>query len=295
MLPIAIVTDSSSDIPEDLIKRYHIHVLPMYVGFEGKTYKDGIEVSPEDVFDVLDKGVQVTTSGPSVADFMNLFDFLLNKRKVEKIFCIFLSSALSGTINTAFVAKKNFKDDKIVLFDSKTSSLNLGFIALEAAIALNKLDSEEKVIRLIDFLIRENKFFATIENFEYVFKGGRAQFLSKFLSKALVLKPILNINAKGKISLKKFVKNKETAIKELYMQTKKISAHKSQKKIGIFYGRDMEPARMLKEYVIRDAHIDIKELLFVQITTVISAHTGPGVWGIAAAPFIDYDNIDKYL
>ncbi len=295
MLNIAIVTDSSSDIPEEISKENEIYVLPMYVGFGGKTYKDGIEASPEDVFKVLHKGDKVTTSGPSIADFINLFDFLLNEKKVEKIYCILLSSTLSGTINTAFIAKKNFEDSKIRIFDSKTSTINLGFIVLETAIALKKTDAEEKVLKLIDFLIKESKFFATLENFKYVLKGGRVQFLSKFLSQALILKPILNINSKGKISLKKFVKNKETAIAELYLQLKRMSEHKSQKKIGIFYGRDIEPALKLKELVEKDQHLDIKELLLVQITTVISAHTGPGVWGIAASPFIDYNNLDQYL
>ena len=134
-------------------------------------------------------------------------------------------------------------------------------------------------------MIRKNRLFATFENFEYIFMGGRAPFLKKFLSKSIILKPIVTID-NGKVKLKKFVKNSKSSIIELYKQIKKDTFHIGKKKVGIFYGSDINPALELEKMVKNDNKIRIDELILSEVTTIMSAHTGLGIWGISSCPVL---------
>lgn len=216
---IAIVTDTTTDIPVSLARNNNITIIPLYVGYEGKLYKEEKEI--------------------------------INKEVYEKV------------------------------------TISLGLIVLEAAKAVKSGVSEEKIDHLIDILIDKSKFFGAIENFEYLFKGGRAPFLGKFLSSAIRFKPILTIDRNGKIKLKKFTRSKRNATAELYKQAKKAASSTYKNEIGIFYGSDRNAAIALEKMVKDDNDIEIDELIITEITTIMSAHTGPGIWGIGICPKVE--------
>jgi DegV family protein with EDD domain len=281
---IAIVTDTTSDIPEELAKENNIAIIPLYVGYEGKLYKEGKEITNEKVYEKLEAGIKVMTSTPSTVDFVNLYKNIINKEKKTTIYSIHLSSKLSGTVNSANQAKKFFPNTKIKVIDSKNVTISLGLIVLEAAKAIKSGVSEEKIDHLIDILIEKSKFFGAIENFEHLFKGGRAPFFGKFLSSAIRFKPIITIDRNGKIKLKKFTRSKKNAIIELYKQAKKVASSTYKNEIGIFYGSDRNAAIALEKMVRDDNDIEIDELIMTEITTIMSAHTGPGIWGIGICP-----------
>ena len=287
MNDIAIVTDTTADIPEDLAIDNNIAVIPLYVGYEGKLYKEGKEISKQDVYNKLESGIKINTSAPPIGDFVNLYENLVNNKKKNLIYSIHLSSKLSGTINYANQAKKFFPHTNIKVIDTKNVTISLGFIALEAARAAKRGLSEEKIDQLIDILIKESKFFGTIENFKYLFSGGRAPFLGKSLGSAIKLKPILTIDKNGKVKLKKFTRSKKNAIKELYMQAKKAASAVYENKIGIFYGSEENLALELEKMIREDKNIKFDELILTEITTIMSAHTGPGIWGVGICPKID--------
>jgi len=116
--------------------------------------------------------------------------------------------------------------------------------------------------------------------------GGRAPFLKKFLSKSIILKPIITMD-NGAVKLKKFVKNKKSSIIELYKQVKNDTFRNARKKIGIFYGSDIKPALELETMVRNDSKIKIDEMILSEITPIMSAHTGPGIWGISSCPVLN--------
>ena len=287
MNDIAIVTDTTADIPEDLARDNNIAVIPLYVGYEVKLYKEGKEISKQDVYNKLESGIKINTSAPPIGDFVNLYENLVNNKKKNLIYSIHLSSKLSGTINYANQAKKFFPHTNIKVIDTKNVTISLGFIALEAARAAKRGLSEEKIDQLIDILIKESKFFGTIENFKYLFSGGRAPFLGKSLGSAIKLKPILTIDKNGKVKLKKFTRSKKNAIKELYIQAKKAASAVYENKIGIFYGSEKNLALELEKMIREDKDIKFDELILTEITTIMSAHTGPGIWGVGICPKID--------
>jgi DegV family protein with EDD domain len=290
----AIVTDSSSDIPPELAKHYGIEIIPMYIGYDGFLRKDGVDIFPEEVYAALKENKKVSTSSPSIGDFLKVFDFLLVEKDIDLVCCITLSSRLSGAFNAASVACKKFKDsrteydeikdDRIKVFDSKTSTICLGFIVLQAAQAASRGCSFEEIEEIINSLIEKNRFFALLENFEYVFKGGRGTFFGKIINKALIFTPILTIGKTGKVHLSKFAKNKNSALEEIYKMAVKESMSNSSSKFGIFYGEDIITAKYLEKMLKDNKDIRIDEIITTKITTVISAHTGPGIYGIAVSP-----------
>ncbi|MDD3521152.1 MAG: DegV family protein [Actinomycetota bacterium] len=284
MSNIRIVTDSSSDIPAELVKKYSIETVPLYVGFDGKMMKDLIEIRPEEVYEALAADKKVITASPSVGDFIAVFKRLIEEEKADRIYCITLSSKLSASNNAANVAKNSFPEGKIKIFDSKTSTMCLGFTVLQAAMAVNANYSEIEIENLIEELIRRNKFIAVLESFEYVMKGGRGVFLSKFISKAIKFVPILHIGKEGTVKLKKFVRNKEKAIFEMYLQTIAVARLNKENYISIFYGADLAPVKELERLIRQNKEIVIADIIYNKITTVMGAHTGPGIWGVAISP-----------
>ena len=293
MKNIAIVTDTTSDIPIKLANKYKIKIIPLYIGFGGKLYLEGKEITSSEVYEKLEAGVRIHTSTPSVGDFVEVYRDLVENEKKTLIYSIHVSSKLSATSNSANQAKKFFPQAKIKVIDSKTSAITLGFIVLEAARAIKRGESEEEIDSIIDFMIKRNKMFATFENFEYLFRGGRAPFLGKFLSKSIRLKPIITIGSDGRVKLKKFVSNKKNSIIELYKQVRKDTFYAGKKKIGIFYGSDIDPALELEKMIREDNKIKIDELILTEVTTVMSAHTGPGIWGVASCPVISERSITE--
>ena len=283
---IAIVTDSSSDIPSELVKNLAIDIVPMYIGYEGDMKKDGLEITTEEVFGALRKGIKVHTSSPSAGDFYKTFKELLTEKDFDYVICIILSSKLSGSFNAASIAKNNLGDDRIKIVDSKTSTLCLGLIVLQAARAAREGMPAVEIEEIIYSLIEKNRFIAILENFEYVLKGGRTSFFGKILNKALRFTPILTIGRNGKVHLKKFTKNLDSAFKEIYNYAVSEAKKYSSSKIGIFYGEDPKAALKLEKLLRENREIQIDELIISKITTVISAHTGPGIWGIAISPSI---------
>lgn len=295
MQSVAIITDSSADIPPELAEKNEITIIPMYLSIEGKSYREGMDIKPEQVFAALNSGIRVTTSAPPPGDFIKIFKDLLDKKKKQFVYYIGLSSKLSGILNSAYAASKQFEEGEIKIFDSKTSTINLGQIVLETARALKKEIDLDKLDLLIQELIDNSRFSATLESMEHVFKGGRAKFFAKFLSSSIIFKPILTIGRDGKVKLKKFAKNNKTAIFELINQAKKelmILKEKGYKKcyLGIFYGSDKKPALQIEKSLKQDLELKeiIDETIITEITAIISAHTGPGIWGVATTPKIEY-------
>ena len=137
MSKVAIVTDSSPNIPEHIIKEHHIHVVPLVVIWGEETYHDGVDITPEEFYNRLETAkVMPSTSQPTVADFEVLFRSLHNEG--YEILAVLLSEDLSGTISSATQAKKLLPEATIEIVNSKTLAMALGFQVLAAARAANQ-------------------------------------------------------------------------------------------------------------------------------------------------------------
>lgn len=283
---IVIVTDSVADLSDSLIKENNIKVVPLYISFDGNSYKENIEISPDRIYKELQSGQTLKTSTPTVNDFIKVYKDLKENEDPDIIYSIHLSSILSGTINSAIAASRSIEDANIKIIDSKKAAISEGFIVLSAAKAAGSGASEEEIDKLIERMISSSYFYATFDNFEYVIKGGRAPFLAKLIGKAMVLKPIITFTPAGKLRLKKFCLNSKISIKRLYTLIKSdiISSNMGRCMIGICYGNDKGPAERLRGFIEDDIQIDVSDFVMTKMTSVMAAHTGPGIWGVAACP-----------
>jgi len=283
---IVIVTDSVSDLPENLAEKYNIKVVPLYINIGKRSYKENVEIKLEKIYKELESGHTVKTGTPTISDFIKVYNDIKKNEDPDIIYSIHLSGLLSGTINSAIVAGKSIDGIKIKVIDSKKAAISEGFIVLAAAHAAESGASEEEIDILIKKMIDSCCFYASFDNFEHIIKGGRAPFLAKFVKKALVIKPIVTFSSAGKMKLKKFCLNNKSAIKQLHtlISSDIVSSNMGRCAIGIFYGNDIGPAERLKKYIEDDPCIDASEYILTQMTAVMSAHTGPGIWGVAACP-----------
>jgi DegV family protein with EDD domain len=169
---IKIVTDSSADLDPEIVEEYEIEVIPLLVTWEGKTYRDGIDLSMEEFYDLLPKRQELPkTSQPSLGKFIETY-----KKYVEqgfKIISIHLSSKLSGTVQTAEVARSVVSPEMITIVDSSFVTWSLGWQVLEAAWAVKKGKLVHEIIARINEVKEKLKFYAYLDTIEYVYKGGR--------------------------------------------------------------------------------------------------------------------------
>ena len=289
MKKIAVVTDSVSDIPDELVKKYNIKVVPLYLNFDDQSLKDGLEIDVEEVYSKLKSGKIIKSATPTIEDFTAAYRDLLDDQGFESIYSIHLSSLLSGTINAASSARSQFPEGSIKIIDTKMAAIAEGFFVIEVAKAIYRDADEESIDRLISMISGTINFYATFENFEYIVRGGRAPFLSRFAGKASILKPIIAFNQEGKLSLKKFCFNKKSSIKWLYHLVRKdiLDSSNNRARIGICYGNDKGPALELENMVTNDPDISVEEIIMTRMTAIMGAHTGPGIWGISACPVLD--------
>jgi DegV family protein with EDD domain len=289
MKKVAVLTDSVSDIPDSIVKKYDITVVPLYLNFDGRSLKDGLEIGLEEVYNELRSGKVIKSSTPTIEDFAIAYKDLLDEQGFDIVYSIHLSSLLSGTINAAIAASSRFPEGSIRIIDTKMAAIAEGFFVIEIAKAVSGGADEESIDKLIGMLSGTISFYATFENFEYLVRGGRAPFLSRFVGKAFLLKPIIAFNMEGKLSLKKFCFNKKSSISWLYRLVRKdiLDSLNNRNRIGICYGSDKGPAQELENMVKNDPDINVEEIVMTKMTAIMGAHTGPGIWGISACPVFE--------
>ncbi|MGM0368408.1 MAG: DegV family protein [Actinomycetota bacterium] len=285
MNKIAIVTDSTADIPDKLIKKHDISIAPLYIHFKGKEYKDKTNITNAEIYELLEKNVDVKTSAPSPKDFLKLYSSLIEDKKADTIFSIHISSKLSNTIDSAKLARNRFPDTEIEIFDSKSVSMSLGLVVLEAAKMVNQNKDKEFIKKSIDNLISKSLFLATVDNFEYLLRGGRVSGLKRLLNMALKVRPIF-IMDQGKVKVLKVARTRKSSINQVANEFKKRIQNHENVNVSIFYGEDMDAASRLSQKIKQD--FELKDIIFTEITPVIGTHSGPSIIGVSSIPALSH-------
>lgn len=285
MNKIAIVTDSTADIPDELVKKYGIKVVPLYIHAGGIEYKDRQDITNKEIYEMLYRDASIKTSAPSPQDFLMIYKDIIENQKINTIFSINIGSKLSTTIDSARIAKGNFPKTDIEIIDSKTVTGSLGLIVLEAARLVKKWADKQKIKETIKMLIEKNFFMATVENFKYILRSGRVPGLKRLLNIVLKIKPVLIIE-NGKIKVFKITRTRRSSIDAIIQGFKEKYSNKGKTRVAIFYGNDLDSVQYINQQLKNDNTLDIDEIIFTEITPVIGTHTGPSVIGVAAVPVL---------
>lgn len=201
MKKIGIITDCTSDLTKEMYEKYNIEVLPLYVVMKGKTYQDGIDITTEEMYKLVDKYNELPkTSNVSPAKFEEYFKYYLEK--YESIIYYGIGSDLSGTYQNAKIAASEFDEDKIFIGDSKNLSTGIGLLILKAAKYRDEGYSAKEIFEKVNELVPRVRTQFAINTLKYLHMGGRCSGVSKILGSALKLKPIIKV-VDGKLEVSK--------------------------------------------------------------------------------------------
>ncbi len=279
MPKIAIVTDSTANLPVDLISGLPVTVLPLKIIWNGVVLRDGVDISSADFYTRLVRDQNIpTTSQVTAEEFRLTFENLA--KDYDQIFVPLISSGISGTVDSALSAAKEFKAAKVEVFDSHETAGSLALLVVAAARMVKAGKSFEDVVKGTQSIEARMHTFFMVDTLKYLHKGGRIGGASRFLGTALGLKPILFMN-KGKIDGYEKIRTQKKAVARLLeiIVEKGGSApchvnimHSDAKKLA-------EDARAELE-----KRLKVVEMQVLDLSPVIGAHTGPGTIGICVYP-----------
>jgi DegV family protein with EDD domain len=209
---INVLTDSIADIPKDLLAKYCIKTIPMYVQLNGSVYSDGETITQDEIFKNVEKtGKYPTTSAPPPSEFIEFFD-----RNEPSIF-IEVSGQLSATIKNALVGKQGLGKKDIEIIDSRRISIGYGNVVLQAAKWRDEGIAFNELVQKIRDLVTATRDIIIINSLEYFYHGIRCSAIDHFASSLLKIRPFLNIKPDGTLGvLKKVRGSRNKAVKELF-------------------------------------------------------------------------------
>ena len=276
MTKISFITDSTAYLPDDFVKKNKITVVPLNLHLDENVYKDNVDITAQAFYERLEKSESTpSTSQPSAGEFMEAYKEAA--KGADAVVAVLISSGISGTVNSALLAKNEFKDVPVEVIDSKVTSAGLVFI-LKALIA--KAEKGAKVDELgktAGDVIDTLGIYFVVDTLKYLHKGGRIGGASAFLGSALDLKPILFLNKEGTIDALEKVRTKKKAVKRLV----EIAVEKAGGKkafVGVLHANAPQEAEALKAELA--SQIDCVEIALHPISPVIGTHTGPGTLGV---------------
>lgn len=281
MFKIAIITDSSCDLPSDLIERFNIKVVPLRINYQDQEYRDGLDITPDEVYNRLEEEIP-KTSMPSPEDMIQTFQQLQDEGYTHCL-VITLSSGLSGTYNAFRLIAEDF-DMKIDVIDSKGLSWVLGFLVLEAAKMIQDKIDYQDIVQKIEQAKERVKGFFILDTLDYLKEGGRIGKVTATLGSLLNLKPIISIDQEGKYIPVNVGRGKKQAIKKMVEPVlKQIESTKAS--IAVLHGRAEKEAEAILERF--QGLENVVELYLSNISPALVVHTGPGLVGLVVKPIDD--------
>lgn len=277
-MTIAIVTDSTADLPSDVLAANHIHAVPVMLILDGKTLVDGQGISREDFYRRIGTYTHLpTTAAPPISHFMDIYERLL-ANGASQIISIHVASAFSGIYNIACSAAEAFKD-KIHVVDSGQVTFGLGFQVLAAAQAAAQGASLEEIRALISSVSEKIRFIALLDTVEYLRRSGRVGWTAAAATNFLNLKVMIEVRKSQVLRLGLF-RSHAQGVANLIQRLRDFGALEQ---VAILYTHLADPDE------VRRIHESIRSGLinppFIgPVTTVIGTHVGGNGIGFVAIP-----------
>jgi DegV family protein with EDD domain len=273
-MPVRIVTDSTCDLPAEMIARYGIRVVPLYINVGRQGFLDGIDITREEFYTKLPTFAEhPTTAVPSPQKFHAIYDSLAEEGATE-VLSIHLSAALSAIVDEARIAARETASVPVTVFDSRQLSLGMGFLVETAAKLAADGKSVAEILEKLNAQIKRSHVFAVIDTLEFLKRSGRMNKFIANIGTLLQLKPILTMYD-GKPGTER-VRTRERATKRLLEMLRAVG---KLEKVAIVHTN--APARVAELRAQASALLPDGEIMVMDITPVIGAHIGPGAFGFA--------------
>ncbi|MGD9155061.1 MAG: DegV family protein [Bacillota bacterium] len=279
-MKIGIVTDSTADLPPELITKYGIAVVPLTVSLQGQEFRDGVDLSAAQFYREIKKGgAPPVTSQPAPGIFFECYQALL--RRFDAIISIHLTEVLSGTVRTAQLVREMMPKAKIAVIDSGSTTVGLGGLVMETARAVRRGRQFEEVVAIVKRLRDQIHFVVALDTLDSVCRSGRVNKLQSFLGSLLRIKPILKLS-RQEVDVIAKVRSRRDSIAKLLEEFKRQVAAETGSIIGIAHTAAEEEAQKLKEIVA--ATFRNAEIIMAQAGPVLGVHVGAGALALVSVP-----------
>jgi len=258
------------------IKSFDIKVISLYIG-KNNQYIKSENISKTKFYEELNSADYIPkTSQPAVKDFTDIFEKEINN--YEHIISLHLPEKVSGTVNSAKIAAKNYSDEKITVIDSNTSTYGLGFLIKDLDEKFDEFKNIKEIEKYIRNFYRNTDILCTVGNLKYLKMGGRIGKVQAFLGGILNLRPLISLQEGELVPIKK-VRGQKGFNREVlnYISNK----NSILKRIAIVHTGNIKIASEVKEYLINSG-ITAKEIIIDYIDIVIGMHLGPDSVAIVA-------------
>ena len=275
--PIALVTDSACDLPQNVLDEKQIQVVPFTLNFGQDLYLDRLTIQPPQFYEQLrTRPEHPTTALPSPAVVQNLFSFLASFYK--SILVYHISSGLSGTYQATKKLAEGFKDKKISVIDTKTLSLSEGLIVMRAMEEIRRGRSHDEIVRASEAWVAKSRILVDVNTLKYFVRGGRVSPMKGLLARALHIKPIITLDEAGKATdLGKSLGRKANMVKIL-RKVERWSKENKVWKYAVVHAQNLPRA---EEYAAKlTALLKVPPAYINDVTPVIGVHAGPGTVGV---------------
>lgn len=270
---VALITDSTCDIPQEWRERYDIGVVPLTIIFGDQQYKDGVDLTAEQFYELLPTaGHFPTTSQPSPSDFLMAYQAAAAKG-YQKILAITISSAMSGTINSAREAAA-VSPIPVRVLDGKNNSMGLGWQVIAAARTREAGGDLAAMVETAEQVRDRISYYVTLDTMEYLSRGGRIGTATKFLESIIKIKPVISVNPKtGSVAASIPARSRQNAIEGIWREFFNHIDLNAPMHITVLHNAALEEARAIAERVKREYPA---AEVFISITSpILGVHTGP--------------------
>jgi DegV family protein with EDD domain len=277
MTKVAIVTDSTSYIPKELLDQYPISVAPQVLIWGEQIYEDGVDISPSEFYTRLKSSkINPSTSQVTPTSFQKIFARLLEQD--FQVLALLISERLSGTIASAVQALEAFPGAPIEIVNSYSTAMALGFQVLSVARAAKEGASLADCKALAEKASQHTGVIFAVDSLEYLHRGGRIGSASRFLGTALNIKPILEL-VDGRVEAVERVRTRQKSLERLLDLAAERIGDRQPVHLAILHAAAPEDAQMLLE--LGSKRFNAVEHIFSEVSPVVGNHTGPGTVGLA--------------
>jgi DegV family protein with EDD domain len=276
--PVAIVTDTSADLPDAVLDRHHIALVPLQILFGDAVYYDRVGIRPEDFYRRLAAAKQLpTTSQPTPADFVRVFRSALDE--ADEVVAVLLGSALSGTYQAAQAAVRAAGLSRVTLVDSRAASFCLGLLALRAAELAESGWSAAAIAQELERVRDQSGLLLTVDTYDNLIRSGRVSRGRAWLAGMLDVKPILGLDSAGRVIPVDRVRGSEAVIgRMLALVDRKLTPRPQAVRFGVTHVEAPEVAERVRNALI--AAYQPRDCFVALATGVLGTHLGTGAWGI---------------
>ena len=275
---VAVVADSSADLPDPVLDRHHIALVPLQVVFGDETFRDRVELKPEDFYRRLRAARDLpTTSQPAPADFVRVFRDA--RAEADEVVAVLLSAGLSGTFASAQAAVRAGGVSGVHLVDSRSASLGLGMLALRGAELAESGWSGVAISRELERVRERSGMLLTVDRYDNLLRSGRVSRGKAWLAGMLDVKPILSLDAAGRVIPVDRVRGRDQVVpRVLALLDRHLTPRPKVIRFGVAHAEAPDMAERVRNALV--AAYQPRDCFVTLATGVLATHVGPGAWAV---------------